>query len=71
MNKRLLEKEIKDMDFNPNIIKKLQENGVTYINDLWILKRKDLKDISLTDAEINQIVIKLQLHGLDLNRKKY
>ena len=35
------------------------------------IKEKDLKKMNLTDKEINYISIKLQLKGIDLNKKKY
>ena len=39
------------------------------INDLWKLNRHELKQLGLTDQQINQIIIRLQLIGLDLNKK--
>lgn len=66
-----LEKEIKELDIDKKIINKLKENNINHIKDVWILKRKDLKELGLIDSEINQIAIKLELHGLDLGKKKY
>ena len=40
-------------------------------NDLWCLNRKKLKEYGVVDADIKQIIIKLQLIGLDLNKKVY
>lgn len=68
---RILEKDIKDLELNNNIVNVLRENNINKIQDLWQLKRKDLKDLNLADTDINQITIKLQLYGLDLNRKIY
>lgn len=60
---------ILDLDNNINSI--LKNNNITNIKELWVLKRNDLKDLGLRDNQINQIVIKLQLKGLDLNKKVY
>lgn len=49
----------------------IYKRDVCIIEEIWILKRKDLKDIGLTDKEIKSIVISLQLEGLDLNKKIY
>ena len=66
-----LEKTIEELDIDKKIINKLKEKNINHIKDVWILKRKDLKEYGLVDSEINQIAIKLELHGLDLNKKKY
>lgn len=70
-NKKYIENNIEDMSLSKKITEKLKSNGVNTVKDLWILKRGDLKKLSLTDSEINQIIIKLQLNGLDLNKKEY
>ncbi len=51
--------------------KKLKENNINTINDIWILKRKELKEKQFNDSEIKQIIIALQLQGLDLNKRVY
>ena len=71
MNKLFLEKPIEELDINSKLSEKLKSNNLVYIKDIWVLKRKDLKNIKLSDNEINQIIIKLQLHGCDLNKKIY
>jgi DNA-directed RNA polymerase alpha subunit len=71
MNESYLEKSIDELDISKKILDKLRNNNINYIKDVWSSKRKDLKNIKLTDGEINQIIIKLQLHGLDLNKKVY
>lgn len=62
---------INTLNLTSNIIKTLKDNNINTINDLWILTRKDLKELGLTDKEIKQIVISLQLNGIDLNKKIY
>jgi len=49
----------------------LLDNGINNIKDLWYLNRKQLKKINLSDIEINNIIIRMQLLGIDLNKKVY
>lgn len=69
-NKFLDEKVISVFD-DEKTLDIFSENNINFIKDLWILKRKNLKDIGLNDMQINSIIIKLQLHGLDINKKIY
>lgn len=62
---------IKDMDLDKDTLKILNDNNINTIGELWILKRTTLKTFGLKDKEIKDIVIKLQLLGLDLNKKIY
>lgn len=66
-----LDKDVSELELSSNLTEKLLNGKVFIIRDLWQKKRKDLKDMGLVDVEINQIMIKMQLHGLDLNRKVY
>lgn len=63
--------EITKLELTSSITKKLLSKNITTINDIWVLKRKDLKELGLTDKEIKSITISLQLEGLDLNKKIY
>lgn len=67
----ILEKDIQELGINQKLEKVLVNDGVTTIQDVWMLKRTDLKKKGLSDSDIMQITIKLQLNGLDLNRKIY
>ena len=64
-------KAINNLEIDIEVIKKLKNNNITTIEELWCLKRSDLKQIRLTEQEIKHIIIKLQLHSLDLNKKIY
>jgi 5-bromo-4-chloroindolyl phosphate hydrolysis protein len=66
-----LEDSVKNMNLTDKIINKLLDNNIVFIKDLWVLKRKDLKKIKMTDKEIKSIIIALQLEGLDLGKKMY
>ena len=67
----ILEKNIEELELSNKIITKLKSNNINVIKDLWILKRKELKQLGFTDNEITQIIIKLQLHAIDLNKRVY
>ena len=70
----LVKKEFENIDIlelDEVIINKLHKNNIYKIEEIWLLKRKDLKKMNLTDKEINYISIKLQLKGIDLNKKIY
>ncbi|MBQ6477378.1 MAG: hypothetical protein IJI43_02985 [Bacilli bacterium] len=67
----ILEKNIEELQLNNKIINKLKENNIIIIKDLWKMKRKELKQLGFSDNEINQIIIKLQLHAIDLNKRVY
>ncbi len=62
---------ISKLNLSSKIEQQLKEKNIRMIKDIWILKRKDLKEIGLTDKEIKSIIISLQLIGLDLNKKIY
>ena len=68
---RILEKSIAELGVGQKIEKVLKENEVNTIENIWVLKRTDLKKMGFSDSDIMQITIKLQLHGLDLNKKIY
>jgi DNA-directed RNA polymerase alpha subunit len=69
--KKILEKNIEELALDAKIMNVLKENAIITVEDLWTKKRKDLKALSLSDSEITGIAIKLQLYGLDLNKKVY
>ena len=70
-NKKYIENTIDDMGLSKKINDKLKNNDINSVKYLWVLKRTELKKKGFTDNEINQIIIKLQLNGLDLNKKEY
>ncbi len=66
-----VKENINKLKISPSIINKLKSNNLNKIDDLWSLKRKDLKESGFNDSEIKSIIISLQLEGLDLNKKIY
>ena len=67
----ILEKSITKLGLNSKITNKLKEKDILKIKDLWKMERKELKQNGFSDSEISQIIIKLQLHAIDLNKKVY
>ena len=68
---KILEKNIEELEVETKLIKILKENNINTIEDLWKMKRKELRELKLSDSEITKLAIKLQLYGLDLNKKIY
>ena len=64
-------KSINSLSLEKDITNKLKDININYIEELWQLKRSDLKSNNFNNEEINKIIISLQLIGLDLNKKKY
>lgn len=62
---------INNLSLPKDLILKLNENNIKYIEEVWVLKRSELKSRGFTNEEIKNIIISLQLIGLDLNKKKY
>lgn len=68
---KYLDEKIKILDLEKEVVDLLKENNINTVNDLWCLNRKKLKELGVKDPDIKQIIIKLQLIGLDLNKKVY
>ena len=66
-----LNESISCLDIDNDIIKILNDNNINTIEDVWKSKRIDLKKMGIKDNKINYISIKLQLLGLDFNKKIY
>ena len=62
---------INNLSLSKDLIIKLNESNIKYIEEVWVLKRSELKSRGFTNEEIKNIIISLQLIGLDLNKKKY
>ena len=62
---------VSTLKLDKKLINKLISKDIMIINDLWKLKRKDLKNLGFSDREIKDIIISLELNGLDLGKKIY
>lgn len=61
---------LNNLGLETNILEKLKLNKIDSIEKLWKLNKKELKELKFTYEEINLIAVKLQLKGLDLNKRK-
>ena len=66
-----ISKDISILELDDNIDSLLKANAIKTVNDLWIKSKKELKSYGLNDKDIKYVSIKLQLIGLDLNKKMY
>lgn len=66
-----VDKDIKILDLDKEIEEILIKNNIITIENIWVMNRKKLKELGLKDNDIKQITIKLQLLGLDLNKRIY
>lgn len=71
MKNSCLNNSIETLGLDNDITNILLKNNINTINDLWCLSRKELKKMMLSDNKINNITIKMQLLGIDLNKKVY
>lgn len=61
-------KDIDYLDLDKNVLEKLKLK-FNKVYELCLCNRSDLKRLGLSPQEINHVVIKLQLAGIDLNKK--
>jgi len=66
-----LDVKIENLKLSKEIITKLNSLSIYTIEDLWRCKRLYLKESGLTDSQIHEIQIQLQLRSLDFNKKIY
>ena len=71
MKNIILEKKVESLELSNSLTNKLKNNNINIVINLWKMKRKELKQLGFLDNEISQIVIKLKLNDLDLNKKIY
>lgn len=70
-NNKYIDKDISILGLDDNIACLLTKNEIRTVNDLWLKTKKYLKNYGLKDKDIKCVSIKLQLIGLDLNKKMY
>lgn len=61
-----LRKNIETLSIDKKILERLNNNGIETIKDLCKCSRMDLADKGLENSEIKNVMISLQLKGLDL-----
>lgn len=65
---KILDKNVSTLKLNNNITEKLIENDIDTILKLCNCTRIELSDLEFANDEINEIIINLQLKGLDLKK---
>jgi len=66
MDEKLLKQDINRLNLNDNAVDILKQNEIISIGQLCKKTKSNLKNINLTQNEINKIEIELQLLGLNL-----
>lgn len=61
-----LKNNIKTLSINKKVLEVLNDNGIETVKDLCKCSRMDLANKGLENSEIKDIMITLQLKGLDL-----
>lgn len=59
-----------DLNLPKTILDKLKANNIDSVQKIWVMSRKELRLLDFSYEEINIIAIKLQLKGMDLNKRK-
>lgn len=66
-----LDYSIDKLKLSNTIISKLNDLKIITVEDLWKCSRIFLKNNGLTDLEIHEIQIQLQLRSIDFSKKVY
>ncbi|MBP3255999.1 MAG: hypothetical protein J6M60_05880 [Clostridia bacterium] len=64
--KEILEKNVEELSINQNAINTLEENNINTVCDICKNSRIELTGMGLSNSQINEITVFLQLQGLDL-----
>lgn len=67
---KILSKSITDLRLNKGIKEVLISNNVNSIYDVCTYSRMELIEIGLNNIQVNDIIVELQLLGLDLKRNR-
>lgn len=71
INKEILQKDVKFLELNNSIYAKLKSNKIETIGELCNNTRKELRNLDFVQSDIQSIIIKLQLKGLDIKGNEY
>lgn len=61
---------LSNLNLPKTILDKLKANNIDSVQKIWVMSRKELRLLDFSYEEINIIAIKLQLKGMDLNKRK-
>lgn len=68
---KILKNDVEELNLNNNICSKLKINKIDTIGKLCSQTRKELRNLDFVQSDIQSIVIKLQLKGLDIKGNEY
>jgi len=71
IDNKILKDDVENLDLNTNICLKLKTNEIDTIGKLCNHTRKELRNLDFVQSDIQSIVIKLQLKGLDIKGNEY
>lgn len=66
MKEKIINENIDRLNISCKLIELLKQNRITKISQLCNKTKTNLRNINLTNTEISQVEIELQLLGLDL-----
>lgn len=66
MKDKILNENVDRLNISCKLISLLKQNKITKLSQLCNKTKTNLRDIKLTNQEISQVEIELQLLGLDL-----
>ena len=64
--KEILEKNVVELSINQNAINTLEQNNINTVYDICKNSRMELTSMGLSNSQVNEISVFLQLQGLDL-----
>lgn len=70
-NKKVFDKNIELLNLDIKLLDYLKDNNINKISELWEMSKKDLMKMGLSYDDVREVSIKLQLCGLDLNKRIY
>lgn len=70
-NEKLLKDSVEKLELNSQICMKLKYNEIDTIEKLCNQTRRELRNLDFIQSDIQSIVIKLQLKGLDIKGNEY
>lgn len=70
-NLKILDNDVNELKLNSKICSKLIDNNIDTIGKLCNYTRSDLRNLDFVQSDIQSIVIKLQLNGLDIKGNEY
>ncbi len=70
-NEKLLSDNVDELNLNNQIYNKLINNNIDTIGKLCNFSRSDLRSLDFVQSDIQSIIIKLQLKGLDIKGNEY